>query len=110
MKLFLLLCISLTGLFFFSPSAFSQFASTPFAQVDILRVAPDHSAAFVPLALPLGNGGKEPKVEILSRKGEWEEVRLHYRFKFNGSTDPNVCAMSLFEEAFTGFRKITENK
>ena len=78
-------------------------------QVDILRVAPNESAAFVPIAMPMG-GGSEPKVEVLSRQGGWEEVRLHYRFKYNGSTDPNVCEMSLFEGTFTGFRKIPETK
>ncbi|GHV54781.1 hypothetical protein FACS1894206_08310 [Deltaproteobacteria bacterium] len=59
--------------------------------------------------MPMSGGG-EPRVEIISRRGEWEEVRLYYGFKYNGSTEPDVCAMSWFEGTFTGFRKITENK
>ena len=109
MKLFLPLCIFFASLFSFLLFASAQSYSTPFVQVDILRVAPNESAAFVPIAMPMGGGG-EPKVEVLSRQGEWEEVRLHYRFKYNGSTAPNVCEMSLFEGTFTGFRKMPETK
>ena len=109
MKLFLPLCIVFTSLFGFLPFASAQSHGTPFVQVDILRVTPDESAAFVPIAMPVGGGG-EAKVEVLSRQGEWEEVRLHYRFKYNGSTDPNVCEMSLFEETFAGFRKIPKSQ
>lgn len=98
------------GLCLFSlPATADEFGRTPFVQVDVLHTAPDDSAAFAPLALPLGGGG-EPSVEVLSRQGEWEEVRLHYRFKYNGSTDPNVCKLSLFQGSFTGFRKISENR
>lgn len=110
MRLFLLLCISLAGLFFFLPCASAQSDTTSFVQVDILRVEPDDSAAFVPLALPWCCGNPEPTVEVLSQQGEWEEVSLYYRFIFNSSTDPIVCARSLFERTFTGFRKITESK
>ena len=109
MKLFLPLCIFFASLFSFLPPASAESHRTPLVQVDILRVAPDDSAAFVPMLMPWG-GHPEPKVEVLSRQGEWEEVRLHYHFKFNGSTDPNVCKMSLFEGTFTGFRKIPETK
>ena len=77
----------------------------PWRQEDILRTAPNESAAFVPIVKPAGN---EPTVEVISRQGEWEEVRLRYWFKYNGSTKPGVCAMSLFEGTFTGFRKVSQ--
>lgn len=110
MKLLLLLCTFLAGLFFFAPSVPAQSNATPFVQVDILRVAPDDSAAFVTLVLPFGSNSAKPTVEVLSRQGEWEEVSLHYRFIFNGTLAPNGCARSLFDKTFTGFRKITESK
>lgn len=109
MKLFLLLSIIGTGLLCFSTSASAASNGTPFVQQNILRVAPDDSAPFVPIAMPIGGGG-EPEVELLAHHGEWEEVKLHYRFKYNGSTDPNVCKMSLFEGSFTGFRKVSQNR
>jgi hypothetical protein len=77
--------------------------STPSMQEDILRTFPDDSAPFVDLRKP--EGGSPPKVEVLSRQGDWEEVRLRYWFKYNGSRDPRICKMSLFEGTFTGFRK-----
>jgi len=101
----LLANLLLASLFCLSPSASAGSGRTPFVQVDILRVAPDDSAAFVPIAMPLGSGA-EPEVEVLSRHGEWEEVRLHFRFKYNASSDPQVCAMSLYQETFSGFRKV----
>ena len=107
MRLFLILCIPLVGLLFFSQPASAEFDTVPFVQANILRVAPDDSAAFVPIDLPRGYGG-DPKVTVLSRQGEWEEVSLYYRFKFNASSSPNICAMALFEGSFTGFRKISE--
>ena len=109
MKLFLSLCIFFMSLFSFPPPASAESHRTPLVQVDILRVAPGDSAAFVPMLMPWG-GRPEPRVEVLSCQGDWEEVRLHYRFKYNGSMDPKVCEMCLFDETFTGFRKITENK
>ncbi len=107
MKLLLMLGMLSAGLCCFSTPALAEFHNTPFVQQDILRVTPDDTAAFVPLLLSSG-GNPEPLVEVLSRQGEWEEVRLHYRFKYNGSTDPNICAMSLFEGSFIGFRKISK--
>ena len=115
MKILLLSCILLAGLFCFAvpslapPLTLNQSGRTPFAQVDVLRVAPDEAAEFVPMALPAG-WGNNPVVEVLSQQGEWEEVRLYYRFKYNGSTNPEVCKMSLFEGSFTGFRKISETE
>lgn len=104
MKTFLSLSILIMAVFCYAPGAVAQSALTRYHQEDLLRVAPDESAAFVPILKPPGG---MPTVEVIARQGEWEEVRLHYRFKYNGSTDPNICMMSLFEGTFTGFRKIT---
>jgi hypothetical protein len=76
---------------------------TPLAQEDILRTLPDDAAPFVEIRKP--EGGSPPKVEVLSRQGDWEEVRLRYWFKYNGSRDPRICKLSLFAGTFTGFRK-----
>lgn len=92
------------AVFCFGSGVAAQSALTRYYQEDLLRVAPDEAAAFVPMLKPAGG---VPAEEVLARHGEWEEVRLHYRFKYNGSTDPNICKMSLFEGTFTGFRKIT---
>lgn len=86
----------------------SSSADFPFTliwvQEDILRVLPDDSAPFVTIRKP--NGGSPPDIEVLSVQGDWEEVRLSYWFKYNGSEDPNICKLSLFEGTFTGFRRI----
>lgn len=100
MKIFFI--IMLAALFGLTATASAQPGRPLHFQENILRVAPDDSAAFVPLVKPQGG---QPTVEVLSRQGEWEKVRLYYRFKYNGSTDPTVCKMSLFEGTFTGFRK-----
>jgi len=100
------LCIILAGLLGCG-AASAQFSRTPHVQENILRVTPDDSAAFVPIVKPPGG---PPTVEVLSRRGGWEEVRLTYRFKYNGSANSNVCAMSLFEGTFTGFRKTTGDR
>ena len=99
--------ILLAVFFGFTAAVSAQPGNPIHFQENILRVAPDDSSAFVPLVKPHGGS---PTVEVLSRQGEWEEVRLHYRFKYNGSRDPNVCAMSLFEGTFTGFRKAADRE
>ncbi|MDR1398236.1 MAG: hypothetical protein LBJ14_10975 [Desulfarculales bacterium] len=103
MKSLLFLSLLITGLLNFAAPATAGPALTPHLQENILRVAPDESSAFVPMVKPPGG---TPEAEVLSRRGDWEEVRLQYRFKYNGSADPNICAVSLFEGTFTGFRKI----
>lgn len=75
--------------------------STPYVQHDILRVDPDDGAAFVAMRVP--QPGQEPDVEVLSVDG-----KLHYRFIFNGSRDPSVCARSLFDQEFIGYRRVIE--
>lgn len=34
----------------------------------------------------------------------------HYNFEFNGSTEPEVCDLNLFEKTFVGFRKIDQSQ
>lgn len=79
---------------------------TPYVQRDILRIHPDDNAAFVAMRVP--HPGQEPDVEVLSVDGKWERVRLHYRFIFNSSRDPSVCARSLFDQEFIGYRRVIE--
>ena len=69
----------------------------------LLHVRPDDAAPFVNISLP--GGGGVPQGRIVSRKGDWFELELYYRFKYNGSKEPGVCAMSLCEETFQGFWK-----
>ena len=69
---------------------------------NVLRTGPEDAAPFVAMNLP---GGDAPQVRIVSRKGEWFELELYYRFIGNASSDPNVCAMALCEVIFRGFWK-----
>jgi hypothetical protein len=86
----------------------SDFRETAFTQHDLLRSSPDDAAPFVPLLMPEGQDQPPISEERLSRQGDWEEVRLRYFFKYNGSADPEVCALSLFEETVSGFRRIVD--
>ena len=108
MKKFFLLNLILVSLLCFATAAFAQISRTPDIQVNILRVAPNDSAEFVPMLVPQGCENSFT-AEVLSVKGEWEEVRLSYYCRYNGSTDPKMCVLSLFKETFEGFRKITDN-
>ena len=107
MRKFLLFCVPIVGFFCLATGVSGESLRTPHFQENILHIAPDDSSDFVPIVKPSGG---TPIVEVLSRQGEWEEVRLNYRFKYNGSRDPRVCKMSLFEGTFTGFRKISEKQ
>ena len=109
MKNFFLFNLILTSLLCFTTAAFAQFSDTPDVQENILRVAPDDAAEFVPMRVPKGCEN-DFTAEVLSVQGEWEEVRLSYYCRYNSSTNPDVCALSLFNRVFEGFRKITENK
>ena len=69
---------------------------------NILRTGPENTAPFVAINLP---GGGAPQIRIVSRTGEWFELELHFRFKYNASRQPDVCMMSLYEKTFQGFWK-----
>ena len=79
---------------------------TPKVQRDILRAAPDESAPFVKILMPMGWGAGPVKVEILSRQGAWEEVRLYYRFKYNGSTKPGFAPCRCTRELLAVFARL----
>ena len=70
-------------------------------QYDLLRVSPDDAAPFVPFIMPTKEVPEPYSIEVLSRQDDWEEVRLHYRFKYS----PDPASTALFDEFVSGFRR-----
>lgn len=75
---------------------------------------PSESAPLVAINIPLLSSVPDayanPKITILSQDGYWFQVELHFRFIYNGSSNPNICARSLFDEKFTGYWTANTNE
>ncbi|SHE43950.1 hypothetical protein [Dysgonomonas macrotermitis] len=71
----------------------------------VLREKPEDAAPYIIMNMPTRGHGAPTSTTILARDGYWFELELHYRFIYNGSSNPAVCARSQFDEKFKGYWK-----
>lgn len=74
----------------------------------ILKTEPKTDASFVKQEIPMSV--TPAAVTVLEKKEGWFRLKIQFRFFYNASTNPKVCARSLFDRTYTGWWKAPLDK